>query len=138
MGDDELWTIILEKAYAQALGGYDNIESGTTSEALEVLTGSETKGLDPTTLSDKDLLEKIQESIDCNYPTTFSSSGQGEKEEEISFGGKNQKLFQGHAYTLDKIEGNTISLYNPHGENHLELNASLIKEHFRHIEILEL
>jgi hypothetical protein len=80
----------------------------------------------------------MKESIDCNYPTTFSSSGQDEEEKEISFRGKTQKLFQGHAYTLDKIEGNTIFLYNPHGENHLELDIKLLKEHFRHIEILEL
>ena len=60
------------------------------------------------------------------------------KEKEISFNGRTQTLFQGHAYTLDKIEGNSIFLYNPHGNNHLELNISLIREHFRHIEILEL
>jgi len=138
LGDNELWAIVLEKAYAQVLGGYDNIEGGTTNEALGVLTGRETISLDPNSLSNEDLLKKIEESIDCQYPTTFSSTGTGEKEEEISFGGKTQKLFQGHAYTLEKVEGNTIFLYNPHGERHLELDVNLVKKHFRQIQILEL
>lgn len=138
LGDDELWVIVLEKAYAQALGGYDNIEGGTLKEGLEVLTGGETIGLDPSSMSDEELLKKLEEAIDCKYPTTLSSSGFGEQEEEISFEGKPQKLFQGHAYTLDKVEGERIFLYNPHGENHLELDVKLLKKHFHEIQILEL
>lgn len=138
LGDNELWAIVLEKAYAQVLGGYDNIKGGITNEALGVLTGRETISVDPNSLSNEDLLKRIEESIECQYPTTFSSTGTGEKEEEISFGGKTQKLFQGHAYTLEKVEGNTIFLYNPHGERHLELDVNLVKKHFRQIQILEL
>ncbi|BDS12599.1 C2 family cysteine protease [Aureispira anguillae] len=138
LGDQELWAIILEKAYAQALGGYDNIESGSPREALEVLTGRTSISLDPNTLSNKDLLEKIKASIDCQYPTTISSIGTGEKEVEISFQGKTQKLFQGHAYTLEKVEDNTIFLYNPHGSNHLQLDVKLLKKHFHQIQLLQL
>ncbi|BDS09343.1 C2 family cysteine protease [Aureispira anguillae] len=138
LGDDELWAILLEKAYAQALGGYDNIEGGTTKEALEVLTGKVSSTYDPGTMSTDDLMEKIQTSIDCQYPTTFNSRGTGEKEVEISFGGKVQKLFQGHAYTLDKMEGDRIFLYNPHGKHHLELDSKLLKTHFSNLQILEL
>ena len=36
----ELWVLLLEKAWAKLFGSYQRIESGTTGEALPVLTGA--------------------------------------------------------------------------------------------------
>ena len=41
-GDNELWAMLFEKAYAKAMGGYDNIDDGGSLDlALQVLTGKE-------------------------------------------------------------------------------------------------
>jgi len=38
-GQHELWVMLIEKAWAKMHGGYDHIEGGTGSDALEALTG---------------------------------------------------------------------------------------------------
>jgi len=40
---NELWVLILEKAWAKANNSYDNIEAGVTREVLHALTGAPTK-----------------------------------------------------------------------------------------------
>jgi calpain-15 len=38
--DEELWVVLLEKAYAKAYGDYQHIAGGTTVEAIRDLTGA--------------------------------------------------------------------------------------------------
>jgi calpain-15 len=40
---NEIWVLILEKAWAKVFGSYQRIEAGTTGEALQPLTGCPTK-----------------------------------------------------------------------------------------------
>ena len=42
----ELWVMLLEKAYAKVFGGFINIDAGTTTEALNDLTGCPTAHFD--------------------------------------------------------------------------------------------
>lgn len=42
-GDNELWVLILEKAWAKLYGNYERIEAGLTREVLRSLTGAPTK-----------------------------------------------------------------------------------------------
>jgi calpain-15 len=37
---NELWVLLLEKAWAKIFGSYQRIESGTSGEALPALTGA--------------------------------------------------------------------------------------------------
>lgn len=41
--DNELWVMLLEKAWAKVHGSYSKIESGLTTECLHDLTGAPTK-----------------------------------------------------------------------------------------------
>ena len=38
--EDELWVLLLEKAYAKLYGSYDKIESGLAGHAIHDLTGA--------------------------------------------------------------------------------------------------
>jgi hypothetical protein len=51
-GDQELWPLVLEKAYAIYRGGYDKINGGDTGQAeLQAFTGKPSTRLDPKTTS---------------------------------------------------------------------------------------
>lgn len=140
LADNELWPIIVEKAYAQMLGGYDNIEGGNPREALASMTGKDSKIIDPKFYKDEDLIDRLFEALDNKQPVVFSSNGQGENPTEIPLPNakdRTQTLFEGHAYTLDKIQNDSIFLYNPHGQNHLEITPSQVKNYFGHLIIQE-
>lgn len=140
LADGELWAVVVEKAYAQLLGGYDNIEGGTPREALATLTGKEAKTIDPKFYKKKDLLARLLEALDKKQPVIFSSSGKGENPIQIPLlntTNATQTLLEGHAYTLDRVQNDSIFLYNPHGQQHLEINPSQVKTYFSHLSIQE-
>lgn len=140
LADGELWAVVVEKAYAQLLGGYDNIEGGTPREALATLTGKEAKTIDPKFYKKKDLLARLLEALDKKQPVIFSSSGKGESPIQIPLlntTNATQTLLEGHAYTLDRVQNDSIFLYNPHGQQHLEINPSQVKTYFSHLSIQE-
>lgn len=51
--------MLLEKAYAKVYGCYDEIEGGTTSEALYALTGAPVEVLNTTKLTKEEMWKYI-------------------------------------------------------------------------------
>lgn len=130
-GDNELWVQVLEKAYAQAMGGYDALlDGGSALESLQVLTGkTATKGLLEKG-EQAQLLAVFNEALKKKTPLTFGSidvPSNGNPNITLSDG---QKIYYNHFYYLDKIDGGVFYLKNPHGKEHLELDWQNLCSYF--------
>lgn len=66
---NELWVLLLEKAWAKLAGGYNRIESGFCHEVFRVLTGAPTKVI---LTSDQNFWEKFKDGINSNFLLTAS------------------------------------------------------------------
>jgi hypothetical protein len=162
-GDGEIWVMLIEKAYAKVMGGYDNISAGGASgAAIQVLTG-----IAPTTLlidastSDEKILESLKKgataatkataSLYMNHKTMENKPELIIREISImprksdSANGINittseeeiieSVLYLKHVYYFDEIKNNKISLKNPHGKYHLLLDINEFRHYFYKIDL---
>ena len=90
--NNELWAMLLEKAWAKLNGGYSNIVGGIVSEPISALTGFPTEYLSHKNLEEEDIYAKIEEGD--KEGTIMSSASKGNNEVEA------RGLVQSHAYTL--------------------------------------
>lgn len=111
--DQEIWVMVLEKAWAKAHGNYAAIAGGDSRESLSSLTGAPTTLIRHNTLTKDDLWKLLVEADKKKYV--------------ISTGGATsiKGLYSGHAYSLmGVIEMNTMNagvarlvhIRNPWGE----------------------
>lgn len=114
--NNELWVLLLEKAWAKVNGGYSNIVLGHVSDAFQALTGFSYEHVkDITIFTQDELWEKVKKSDDIGYIMCT-----GTKNEKFV---TNYGLVQGHAYTLisakeknDKVKNiRLLRLFNPWG-----------------------
>lgn len=113
MGDNELWVMLLEKAYAQYEGSYKGIDGGYTEKAMGVLTGENGKSYKIKNYTEKELLEAISEAIKNKQPIVADSKKIGKKDKEKSKLAKGLNIIGGHSYPVKSVSGNNISLQNP-------------------------
>ena len=112
--NNELWAILLEKAWAKLNGGYSNIIGGIVSEPVSSLTGFPTEYLSHKHFDDLEIFYKIEEGD--KEGTIMSSASKNSDEVE------RRGLIPSHAYTLMSAkkwkERNIylIKLRNPWGE----------------------
>ena len=112
--NNELWAMLLEKAWAKLNGGYSNIIGGIVSEPVSALTGFPTEYLSHKNYEDMEIFDKIEEGE--KEGTIMSSASKNVYEVE------NKGLIRSHAYTLISAkkwkERNIylIKLRNPWGE----------------------
>jgi calpain-15 len=89
---DEIWAILLEKAWAKLHGSYQRIEGGLPSNALFALTGKPSwRHIHKYT---EDLFGLIKSYENNNFVMVAGTSGSGEQEIEDS------GIAGGHAYSL--------------------------------------
>ena len=77
---DELWVLLLEKAYAKAYGSYEIIEGGNPAIALRDLTGAPYENLDDA--SPDEFWRFITESDKKGFILTCYTKTSNEREEE--------------------------------------------------------
>jgi len=90
--NNELWAILLEKAWAKLNGGYTNIEGGIMSEPISALTGFPTDYLFHKDLEKEDIYSKIEEGD--KEGTIMSSASKSDYKIEA------RGIYTSHAYTL--------------------------------------
>jgi hypothetical protein len=132
-GDNELWVLLLEKAYAQYEGDYGDIEGGNPSKAMGVLLSEDGTDINIKKLSNKDLKAKITAALENDKAITASSNSKTEKKESVTVDG--QIIWYSHAYNLYSLNGDKVYLQNPHGRNDVELNMTDFKTYYRKISV---
>ncbi|XP_040190394.1 calpain-1 catalytic subunit-like [Rana temporaria] len=117
---EEMWSPLLEKAYAKTRGGYSALEGGTIPEALEDFTGGLAETVSLTHHTSEEVWDLIVESLHSAFPMAcyIEVSGHG-KVGEV----KEDGLVLGHAYSIlgakevkkDSGDVTLIRLRNPWG-----------------------
>jgi len=119
-GDNELWVMIMEKAYAKLIGNYDEIVSGKAENGLEAILGTDVREYNFQKYDEKKIIWIIIKSLEDKLPITASSSGKGEEPITVA---PDTIVYGGHGYSIVAIDTDkeTILLRNPWGEKHLLL-----------------
>lgn len=115
-GDEyELWPLVLEKALALHYGDYGDVESGTASTGLELLTGLPTTDYDP----DDVTITQLRDTLDDHGAIGLSSLAKGAGADNPSYASDAgaDRLFEGHAYYVGEVdvEAGTVTVVNPWG-----------------------
>ncbi len=129
-GGIELWVAIVEKAYAQWHGGYDDIEGGSAERALEHITGVEADTVDVDDLSGSALVTRIANEIRGGHPVCADTPGSGKKVEANGF-------VTGHSYTVVSADASagTITVRNPWGRPNQTVTAAVFRDVFVRLRI---
>lgn len=154
-GDGELWVMVIEKAYAKLMGGYDSIgKGGDPAEALAVLTGNEAIVKEMTN-------DDVQLGTDlASVVVDGKSSVAGTKERgEISNAydviainpesndgfkvalSNGNYIFCSHAYTVIGVDATAkkVKLRNPHGGSNanLEITFQEFRDCFNNFKVVD-
>lgn len=132
-GDNELWVLLLEKAYAQYEGNYGDIEGGNPSKAMGFLLSEDGDDFDTNDYSDKDLQAKIKAALDGKKAITASTNLKSGKKESVTVDG--QLIYFSHVYNLLSLTGDIVYLQNPHGVKDVQLSISEFKKYYRKISV---
>ncbi|EAR84910.2 calpain family cysteine protease (macronuclear) [Tetrahymena thermophila SB210] len=90
---DELWVLLLEKAYAKAYGSYEIIEGGNPAHALRDLTGAPCENVD--NLTADEFWKYLEQNDNQQNVLTCYTKSTNVREEENELG-----ILSGHAYSI--------------------------------------
>lgn len=114
----ELWPLIMEKAYAQLDGNsYSKIEGGWPGEAVELLTGRPPQRLDLSASTPEEAtirLQELQNYLNDGHYLTAATRPKGLLENDA---GWPSNVVPSHAYSIERVdvENGLIYLRNPWG-----------------------
>ena len=152
-GQPELWVPILEKAYAQYKGGYDEIgDGGLIKDAMQTITGVKPKAYDPDDLSFKDFNQAFKEGRAIGLsslpsrvvdPGFFDPVAEPVMQQVQHPGFRtpydNGTLIAGHAYYVIGVDEatQTVQVKNPWGWNasNLSIPYKDLQGQFREVAI---
>lgn len=140
---EALYLPLVEKAYAQRKGGWDKVAGGFQSDAVEALTGRESKvAHDPPKFEDIVALNKQGANIglssldipsDTDQPTWVADPSTPDLYKDPKTSGEAFKLATGHAYVVVGVDeaNRTVQLVNPwHGGEVLTITADQLEDCF--------
>ena len=101
---NEIWVLILEKAWAKVYGSYSRIEVGDCGEAMYPLTGCPTQNVTLKDYKNKENLWKLLQWADrCAFPMCCAANSA--EEDAVNHQDIEEKgLVDAHAYTLIKVK----------------------------------
>jgi hypothetical protein len=115
-GNQEIWPLVIEKAYGQSKGGYDAINKGGYSgDVMTALTGRETQDIS----ANKYSFEQMQKDLKAGGVTAATPDKDAVKKKgPLDYG-----LHAWHSYVVteaytDKDGKQWVKLYNPWGSDH--------------------
>jgi uncharacterized protein YukE len=117
---NELWPMLVEKAYAKMNGGYEDIEGGWGEEAMEAIAGCEADKVSPSSLDLGELEKHLADGHGITAGTLASPEGKKGVIDKAPF--KDGRLVTNHVYYItgvDKTAG-TVTVRNPWGWTHGE------------------
>jgi len=98
---NEIWVLIIEKAWAKVYGSYSRIEIGDCGEAMGPLTGCPTATVEFKTYKNKDNLWKLLTWADKQGFPMCCAANTAEEEGDVDAEAlKESGLVDAHAYTL--------------------------------------
>jgi hypothetical protein len=106
---NELWPMIVEKAYAQWKGGYQQINGGVAGNAMEAITGQESTVV----VGDMDL-DDMAEAFEDGEAIVLSSMPSADAKGPLY---DNGTLVSGHAYFVTNVDeaNGRVTIHNPWG-----------------------
>ena len=123
---NEVWTMVLEKAYAQWKGGYPDIDGGFPHDAMEAITGVNSRDYNPGMLKLEDLADQYNNgSIITLGSLPDYKIGSWDIPDATNTHPLyvNDTLVGSHAYYVSNVDvaAGTISIRNPWGWDHDEI-----------------
>ncbi|GAA2001809.1 hypothetical protein GCM10009799_31270 [Nocardiopsis rhodophaea] len=132
--DNVLWPAILEKAYAEREGSFGETEGGFASNAMEMITGNDSKTYDDVEeITEDDLAGLVN---GRRTAVTFATPPRDEAEGELyDLKPHEGGLAPGHAYIVREVKDGKVSLYNPWGTSHVTMTIEQFHEHISYMDI---
>ncbi len=140
----ELWTMLIEKAWAVHKGTYTGIEGGHVNDdgkfagAIALLTNLEEGYYTPGSIGDAKLAQMIRDALDKKMPVACDSKNLDKEAPALKADADKAGVVGNHAYAPETVDVKklTIDLQNPWGQNHVRgLSIADFKRFYRGVRI---